>query len=361
MSLLHNWLKASTTPKKKGHIVLGNQAADLDSMASSIAYALLCALLQPREPTLPLMPIPRADFFLRREAVYVFQQAGIELDYLVFWDEIDLISLPEAIELVLVDHNILAPALEQFRNRVGGILDHHVDEGHYPAAEPRIIQPVGSCASLVALEFKKHGVILEADIAILLAGTVLLDTGNLHQTTAADQAAAAYVLPFCPLHQDEYFQTIRQEKYNVQGLSTDDLLRKDYKEWCFGSIRCGIASVRLSLEDWLVRDRTFTAGLTIFAEQRGLDLLFSMHSYTKLSFQRELIIFCRTAIAIEPLLEFLQAKGLEFTSLVDGAVEQPVHGVIACYRQHNPMISRKKLQPLLALFFANFSDNIFPA
>ncbi len=52
-----------------GIVVIGNEAADLDSMASSLAYGYLLSLQDPRISVLPIMPIPRVDFALRTEAV----------------------------------------------------------------------------------------------------------------------------------------------------------------------------------------------------------------------------------------------------------------------------------------------------
>ena len=67
-----------------GIIVIGNEAADLDSMASSIAYGYLLGMQDPRVMVLPVMPIPRADFILRTEAVYVFKEATTDLNEVVF-------------------------------------------------------------------------------------------------------------------------------------------------------------------------------------------------------------------------------------------------------------------------------------
>ena len=243
-------------------IVLGNQAGDLDSMASSVAYAALCSLSLfgssgvSAAQVLPIMPIPRADFHLRREAVYVFQQAGISVDDLVFWDEVDLATCMARANIVLVDHNELRADLVDLvdvggevwadsGSRVSGGVDQHVDKGKYLDAKPRIIEPVGSTATLVTQEFLRQGEAIPQEIVILLAGTLLLDTVNLDaqagRVTAADREAAAYLLPRCPLPREEYYANIRAEKFNMQGFTSEELLRKDYKERLLGTTRRGIA------------------------------------------------------------------------------------------------------------------------
>src|SRR5690348_255439 len=83
--------------------VMGNEAGDLDTICSSILYAFsLSQTLRndycPQNPTschnpdstmadagsvtmgyVPLMPFVRADFRLRRDAVWVFRQAGFAM------------------------------------------------------------------------------------------------------------------------------------------------------------------------------------------------------------------------------------------------------------------------------------------
>ncbi len=72
---LNQYLLESKTDinyKSIDHLVMGNEAADLDSMASAIAYAYLMAAKESDKTIVPVMPIPRADFKPRTEAVYVF-------------------------------------------------------------------------------------------------------------------------------------------------------------------------------------------------------------------------------------------------------------------------------------------------
>ncbi len=356
MNTLQTYLSsAKSKTADAGLVVMGNEAADLDSMASSIAYGYLCTLQNPDTPALPVMPIPRADFHLRTEAVFVFKEAGINLDDLVFLDEVDLDGLMSGAGLVLVDHNVLAPGLEKFSNKVVGILDHHNDEGLFPEADPRIIQSIGSCTSLVAREFIARGITLSREVAILLCGTILLDTVNLDdkagRVTDADKEIAAKLLPLCPLSQQEYFDKVQLEKFNVQGLSTNDLLRKDYKEWTLGQIQCGIASALLPLKEWAQMDGALAAGFAAFTKDRGLNLLLSMNAYTDPGFNRDLVIFCQTEEEHDKLLGYLQEKGLDLKPIELAGQKQGETGFVGFFNQGNLGISRKKMQPLLAAFF----------
>lgn len=337
-------------------VILGNEAADLDSMVSSITYGYLRSLQDAQLLALPVMPIPRVDFALRPEAVYLFHEAGVNLDDVVFSDEIDLAHLfATGAEMILVDHNRLAPQLERFNDRVAGIVDHHKDEGLYGDASPRLIQTIGSTASLVALEFARAGIGLSREVAILLGGTLLLDTVNLDpgagRVTDADLDVAAHILPLCPRSQQEFFAIMQKEKFNVAGLSTHDLLRKDYKEFQVGTVHCGIGSVLLSVMDWLKLDPNLCGDIALFARARNLDVLFAMNGFADPDFRRELVVFCATRNDPAGLIDFLQKSGLDLTPLPYPEKIQGVHGFMGFYNQGNSEISRKKLQPLLASYY----------
>jgi len=357
MSSIQKYLSAAKANKNDAKmIILGNEAADLDSMASSITYGYLLSLLDADSFVLPVMPIPRADFKLRTEAVYVFNVAGVNLEDVVFYDEVDFHTLMEGgADLVLVDHNKLSPALEKYNTNVSGVLDHHIDEGLYEDAAPRVIELVGSTTTLIAAKFNKAGIAIEEDVALLLAGTILLDTVNLDpaagRVTDTDEEVAAKILPLCPTSRQEYFDNIQREKFSVAGLSTRDLLRKDYKEFQFGSAHCGIGSALLPISQWQEMDDNLHAGFADYAKKGQLDVLLSMNAYTNPDFNRDLVIYCSTKEGHDTLLDYLQNNSLELTTIDFPSKQQEGEAFISFYHQGNLGISRKKLQPLLANFF----------
>ncbi len=272
----------------------------------------------------------------------------------VFFDEVDFDKLMEKAKLVLVDHNKLASNLEKHNDQVVAVLDHHKDEGLYSAADPRIIETIGSTTSLVAGEFNRFNDEINRSLAVLIAGTILLDTVNLDdeagRVTEADKEIAAQVLPLCPLSQQEFFDNVQKEKFNVAGLSTNDLLRKDYKEWQFATMKCGIGSALLPVSDWSEMDKDLAAGFAAFSKKQDLDVLLSMNAYTNPGFHRDLVLFCKSKDAHDALLSYLQEKGLDLTPLDLPVQKQGDSGFVGFYKQGNPGVSRKKLQPLLADF-----------
>ncbi|MCG8636468.1 MAG: DHH family phosphoesterase [Desulfobacterales bacterium] len=352
--------KADINNKSIDTLVMGNEAADLDSMASALAYAYILSGCSSEKVIVPLMPIIREGFKLRTEAVYVFDQAGIDLNSLIFLDDINLGRLMEKVtSLALVDHNKLSALYEPYGKKVAIILDHHRDEGLYPQAFKKVIEPVGSCATLVGEELSRccPELARDAHLATLLWGAILLDTVNLApdagRVTPKDEAVSETLTAICPLERNSYFAAIRKAKFNTNSLGTFDLLRKDYKEFKFSSICCGIASTLLPLALWGEKDPELCLSFETYVKQRSLDILISMNAYTDPEFNRDLAVYCADPDEHEKLIGFLAEKGLDLKTIEPGNQKPCLKGRISFHNQGNPDISRKKLSPMLDDYFSS--------
>ncbi len=347
-----------------GAIVMGNEAADLDSMVSAMLYGLLASSRHaPGSPSVaPVINCPRNDFSLRTEAVYLFTELNVDVAALLFIDEVDLDALHRAgrLRLTLVDHNILAAAQEQYAEAVDAILDHHKDGGLYPRANPRVVEPVGSAATLVAeaiLQEKPD--LVDAGSATLLLGTILLDTVNLApgagRVTAKDRDVAARLRELAGVDGGELFAALEAEKFNVSALGTGDLLRKDYKSWDSPAGTYGISTVLTSLEAWVAKDPGLVAGLDDFLRSKGLVCLLAMLAYTDAEggFHRELIVCAPEAGLAAGLTATLEAGDLALTPIQPAGLMDTDR--VMFFAQRNAAISRKKLQPLIDRFFSERS------
>ncbi|MCX7787972.1 MAG: DHH family phosphoesterase [Spirochaetes bacterium] len=333
-------------------IVMGNEAADLDSMASSVLYALLKSRVDP-DPShiyLPFAPIPKEDFKLRTEAVYLFKEAGVGQDALLFAGELELHPLQKdgRLSLILMDHNKLSKDYTAYEGFVEEIIDHHKDEGCYAQAKVRKIEPVGSTCTLVAEEYLRLAPqLLSRREAMLLLGTILLDTVNLDpkagRVTPKDTEIANTLKPKASIDSNTLFETLQREKFNVSDLTTADLLRKDYKEYMAGKIRYGMSTVLISLDTWKKKDPLLQRELEAYRRERKLDLLVVMIAYTEPKFQRELVLSGESETLIASLVEYLNAKGAQLVPI----------GFPGGYTQGNAEYSRKKLQPLVQEFLAS--------
>jgi len=336
---------------RKVYVVMGNEAADLDSMASAVLYGFLKSNVDqdPSHLYLPFAPIPKEDFKLRTEAVYLFKEAGVGQESLAFQGEIDLQHLHQEgrLALILMDHNKLGKEFVAYEGVVEEIIDHHKDEGTYPQARVRKIEPVGSTCTLVAEEFFRLAPkLLSRREALLLLGTILLDTVNLDpkagRVTPKDTEVAGKLEPFVNLNPNTLFETLQREKFNVDALQTADLLRKDYKEYTAGKVRYGMSTVLISLESWKKKDPHLQKELEKYRKARNLNLLVVMIAYTEPKFQRELVVVSESSNLTTSLVEYLNTRGAQLTSL----------GFPGGYTQGNAEYSRKKLQPLVQEFLA---------
>ena len=59
---------------------------------------------------IPVLNIPREDFCLRTEAVYLFNRVGVDCSGLIFITDINVrdLQLNNKLQVTLVDHNLLA-------------------------------------------------------------------------------------------------------------------------------------------------------------------------------------------------------------------------------------------------------------
>ncbi len=339
-------------------IVLGNQGADLDSVASALVLAWHLAGQQSQKHPVALIARHRCDLNLRPEVKFVLARAGINPDHLLFTDDVELgKKMAQGTELVLVDHNSLEVSLPPGQQRVTAIIDHHHDQGAFPAASPRIIDQVGSTATLVTeLVLREKGE-MAASAALLLLSALLMDTVNLsaqaRRSTARDQAMAEKLLALCGVERESFFNSLQQAQHDLKGLSTQQLLGRDYKEWPDPVGRYGTSTVLLSLEQWRQQETDLTTSLARFARQKGLAILMAMLVSYEPDFQRELIIFCRDKELLIHLVVFLEQQGLRLSIHPGNTAIVNRDGYLGFYRQGNAAISRKKLQPLVQRFLAS--------
>ncbi|ORX88784.1 DHH phosphoesterase [Basidiobolus meristosporus CBS 931.73] len=349
-------------------VIIGNEAADLDSMASSLLHGYLHQRLEPADSKvtwLPVINIPRDEFVLRTECTYVFNKCGIKTDELVFIDEIDLKSLASAatLELVIVDHNKLAPKQDYLGDYVKGILDHHKDEGLYLDAQPRIIEVVGSCTTLIISHWlssctSNHKTYLCNETAMLALGPILLDTINLDEhydrVRPKDSEVAKTLIEYLidtPMDfpgAQQYYTEIREAKFNIHHLPSRDLLRKDYKEWKISGYPIGISTVTWSLDAWLERDgeQEFTKAVESYAREHSLDLLGIMTAFENKDtqdFARQLVLYLNNDKLndLPGRLESTELKLQKKDSVLIG--RKPFYA----YEQMNVHCSRKQVQPIV--------------
>lgn len=215
----------------------------------------------------------------------------------------------------LVDHNSLHPTYAGAR--VTAIVDHHEDEGKYlDTASPRIIQPAGSCASLVTRVIMSYPTLeIPPELAALLLSAIVIDTHGLRKGGKAidvDYEASTWLLQRVNAPAPQNFvqrtaenpqhifdqpwiqslsKTLSDKKFALTHLTTRDLLRRDYKEYDLNlsssicgdsrrSIKAGLSAIPLPLATFFSPSPTSVVVTTKeWINERDLSILGVLTSY----------------------------------------------------------------------------------
>lgn len=394
------------TLKNNGHasFVIGNESADLDSITCALVYGYIESSKPERrranDVLIPVTNIPASDLPLRPELTALLKHAGIKPEELITLDDIGKLPAPlRSSSWTLVDHNALQGSLGQhYSESVTGVIDHHDDEQKVPGtAKPRIIEKAGSCNSLVinycrenwdsiasassnvgaALGQSSDGIVddaaytttWDAQVAKLALGSILIDTYDMtdeSKVTDHDRKAVRYLearINASPKLGKDYdrkalFEEINEAKTDLDALSLEDILRKDYKQWSEGELTLGISSVVKPVE--YLNDKAesdFIASLVRFAEERKLHLFAIMTAFTadSGSFARQLLLLSLdNSKPSDAAQRFAETSGKEL-QLQDSKLESlstaktSAVGVpwLRLWEQKNVSASRKRVGPLL--------------
>nr|XP_057908709.1 exopolyphosphatase PRUNE1 isoform X2 [Doryrhamphus excisus] len=354
LSSCRSAVKANTDSSRQPfHVVLGNEACDLDSMVSTLVYAYFLFKTRGSEvPSIPLLNIRQADMVLRPDNIFLLRQIGLSPDLLLFRDQLDLGALRRAGRLVLtlVDHNILPSLDSDLEGAVVEVIDHHLLEREPHPSCPVTVEMVGSCATLVTeCLIQKAPEILDQQLAQLLYATILTDCVNMapaagkvtpkdSQYTAALEARFPSMPPRGAL-----FQALHNAKFDVSGLSTEQMLLKDMKSLS-ESLYIAVSVLYLPLER-----AELDLELSQFCHKFGFELLVLMSiSFTEGNEPiRELALFSHSVPCREQLSQYLEQAGNPALNLCP--ISSP-HPHITAYHQGNSLASRKKLLPLIKDF-----------
>ncbi|MCL2704632.1 MAG: DHH family phosphoesterase [Spirochaetaceae bacterium] len=311
------YLKSNFPTKSIVHVVIGNEAADIDSIASSIVYAFFKENINQKkeEIFIPVINILEQDLRLRNEAIYLFSQTGVNQENLIFIDQINLKELAEKqkLKVILVDHNKISHKQEFLSNCIEEVIDHHDDEKTNNNVI-KTIEKTGSTATLVGEKIiKEERFLLDKASATILSGAILLDTSNLSyksgKTAEKDIKVLNYLISEYKIDRAELFKNLSTEKRNISNLSSQDILHKDYKEWIMGRKKTGFSSVGISLKDWLKKDPGLYEEINKYYIENSLDILFIMIAYTDTQFKRELIVFGNDVSLLDKIYFYLQKSG----------------------------------------------------
>ncbi|OCT66571.1 hypothetical protein XELAEV_18042823mg [Xenopus laevis] len=342
------------------HVVLGNEACDLDSMASAITLAYYLAKTTSSQNLLyiPVLNIQREDFPLRTESTYFLKQNGIPEEQLTFRDEIDLQTLYESghLLLTLVDHNVLPRGDSYLDDVVAEVIDHrHLER---PAALNCKVtsELVGSCATLVAEKIIRGAPeILDLQLASLLRDTIVFDcinmapaAGKVTPKDTENVTALESMFPSLP-PRGAVFHSLQKAKFDVSGLTIDQMLRKDLKVLVSRDISLAISALYMTLENFM-QTENLESDLRSFCQRHRYNVLVAM-AITFTSHNepvRQMAVYSQREElrhGVCKVLEQATCPPLDLTSIPCSPCNNT-----ATYRQGNTAASSKKVLPILKDF-----------
>jgi len=220
--------------KEDGPIyVIGHRSPDSDTVCTAIAYARFLNMLGYEAQ-------PRINDKVNNETAFILKEAGVEVPE-------ELIDA-SGLNIFLVDHSEYAQATEGMVDaHIVGVIDHHgigtLQTGNQVVYEAK---PIGATATIVWLDYLNYGLEIDKTTAHLLLGAVLSDTSNLSgsTTTKADAAAVKDLSVLAGIENvDEFYNKMHAEKISYKGMSNEEILFSDYKEYEAYGTKYGIGLV----------------------------------------------------------------------------------------------------------------------
>ena len=213
--------------------VIGHQSPDSDTVCSAIAYARMLTMLGVNAEA-------AVTDKLNNETAYILREAGVKAP--------PVLEDASGKDIFLVDHSEYAQAAEGMEDaHIVGILDHHgvgsVTTGYQIVYEAR---PIGATATIVWLDYLNYGLEVDKTTAFVLLGAVLSDTDNLTGSTVtyADKQAVSTLADIAGVEDvDGLARKLHEMSLSYEGMTDEDILFSDYKEYEVSGVKFGIGSV----------------------------------------------------------------------------------------------------------------------
>jgi len=411
---------SDTEPTVHPRLVIGNEAGDADSILSAIGLSYVKTLENvsqggDTELIIPIVSIPAANLkFQRPETTFLLAEcAGMEnvkadVNDLIAIDQVEL--LPKQANLTITDHNVFRKK-QDFDWVVTEIIDHHMDEKQHldtcPPSKRNIAFEgskalVASATTLVAEEFfvSAGESKMPPTLAILLLGTMLLDTVNMSpkagKGTPRDAAVmqrvleetdwSQFTLPDDILAIDNngetthapdptrLFEKLQDAKFSPDfwnGLTAEQAIRMDFKSFSvpatdsISESSLGIGSILLEMDHFFQKhEDALTQIMTRVMEEDQSELLGLMFNTFSTGDQkrRQLAIASYDKPTVDKLIKYLTVDKVTNPDLeieVLHRQEENEAGInkgtlyVVRMEQGNVAASRKQVAPILMEFFRN--------
>ncbi|MDR0880103.1 MAG: manganese-dependent inorganic pyrophosphatase [Clostridioides sp.] len=214
-------------------LVFGHKSPDTDSICSSISLTYLKNKLGVEATACALGEI-------RKEAEYALNYFKVDAPKIID-------SLNPDDSVIVVDHNEYAQSIDGLEDaNVLEIIDHHKLGGMKSNLPLSVrIMPVGCTCTIVYNMFKENKVEVPYEIAGLLLSAILSDTLLFKSptTTELDKIAGEELSKIAKIDMEKYAMDMFKYGTSLDGLSVEDIVHMDFKEFEMSGKRVGIGQV----------------------------------------------------------------------------------------------------------------------
>ena len=226
-------LYKAVAPEEGVTYVVGHRNPDSDTVCTAIAYAKLRTALGFN--TVAVLPGK-----MNKETQYVLDYFKVETP--------ELLEDAAGKNIILVDHADYQQAVPNMdKANIIEVMDHHQPAGL--SFENNLVYrsaPIGATATMVYNEYKVNHVRIDKKTAGILAAAIMSDTNNLkkERTTEADRIYLAELCKKAGIQKPKkFYKAMKSEGRSFEGLTDEEIMLTNYKEFEFSGHIAGIASV----------------------------------------------------------------------------------------------------------------------
>lgn len=277
--------------------IIGHKNPDTDTICSALVYQ---DFLNQKGVEAKAYALGR----LNNETKFVFEKFGIK-------EPKHIDKLPHGSEIILLDHNEKAQSIENLKDLdIVEIIDHHKVKIETDKPISIYIEPLGSSCSIIAKKYlaagppsEENSTLSKVNASLLIAG-IISDTLFFRSPTTT-QTDKDLVEKLNEIAQIDDLEKFSLEMFNAKSdlgdISTEDLIRLDYKVFEFGKDNYGIGVMETTNKDFgLNRKEEIIEKLKEIKEKDNLKGVFfsiidilNKESYTLASGNEEIEMFTK--------------------------------------------------------------------
>jgi len=253
-------------------IAIGHKNPDTDSIVASLIFADF--LKKVRKPILGFLNFkikPARAGSLNKETKFVFN----------YFKQTPppLVKNLRNENVVLVDHGSYEEAADGVEKaRIVGVLDHH-KLGGLRTVTPIFYraEPIGSTSTILAKMFLENKLSFDKKTEGFLLAAILSDTLKLTSptTTSEDRRIVKILAKISKENINKLAQKMFEAKSDIKGISFNELVSKDYKEYKDGGINFGVGVWETVCPQKIkVKEKEILSALEKLKKKRKMKLMF---------------------------------------------------------------------------------------